>query len=561
VRTKLSIVALALGSVIVLAHPGVSAASSPRRRELHAAGPGASRTSPTTRISLTLTLRLPGSVPLKEYVAAQRVASSPIWLTASEIGRRYGIGDADLRALVSSLAAAHVHVTRIFPQRTALLAEGTARDVERLFHVRLHEFRRPDGVLVRTPSRSPTIPRALVGAVTSVRGLDTTPIYRPASPRPETSARSGGYLKPAQLRQVYEATDLVDGGSTGKGEVVAVASLATLHGDETKKWAKMFTTGPTPDKTVTVAPAPPGVHASDWDADGAGEVALDLEMVRAVAPDATIMNYQTRNDGAGLVRIVDQVVADHRASILSISWGSCEADSSVATDESAYESAEAAGVTVLVASGDQGPYDCLRPDSSNPDMRIAVDYPASSAHVIAVGGATLYLQDQKLFEEAWQDPQSTWGSGGGTSELVDRPSWQSSAVVHDTGAKRLVPDVAGPADNFLNLGVELWNSKTNKVFSGTAGGTSAAAPFWAGAIAITKQYVRARSGADADRNVAQLLYSIADDPTAYRAAFLDVTNGGSTLYPAGTGWDFVTGLGTPRITALATQWVARASGA
>jgi kumamolisin len=92
-----------------------------------------------------------------------------------------------------------------------------------------------------------------------------------------------------------------------------------------------------------------------------------------------------------------------------------------------------------------------------------------------------------------------------------------------------------------------------------AGGTSAAAPFWAGVLAITKQYVRA-NGANADVSVAPLLYSIGADPTAYKAAFFDDTTGGSSLYPAGTGWDFVTGLGTPHVSGLAQQWVARASG-
>ncbi len=549
---------LACVAVIGLAQTGSVAAVTTAARDGSGARP--IRTDPATTIPLTLTLRLPGAAALREYVATQRVASAPTWLTPREIGRRYGLADARLRELVRSLAAAGVHVTQVFPQRTALLAEGAARDVEHLFHVRLDEYRGHGRVLVRKPSRSPTIPSALRSGVTSVRGLDTTPTFRPASSVPRSSARTGGYLTPSDLRQVYEAKDLVDGGSTGRNEVVAVASLATMHGDEATTWAKTYTTSRTPDKTVTVKPAPPGTKSPDWDANGSGEVALDLEMVRAMAPDATILNYQTANDGAGLTRIVDQVVADHRASILTVSWGSCEPQSAIATDEPSYASAEAAGITVLVASGDQGPYGCLRPDSSQADMRIAVDYPASSAHVLAVGGATLYVQDQQLYEEAWQDPLSTWGSGGGTSQAIDRPPWQSSAVAHESGTRRLVPDVAGPADNFLNLSIEVWNPTTGKAFASIAGGTSAAAPFWAGALAIAKQYVRVHSGANADRDVATLVYSIAADPTAYRAAFLDVTQGGNTLYPAGTGWDFVTGLGTPRVTALANQWVARANG-
>jgi subtilase family serine protease len=553
VRTRCATVVLALVVAIGLAAPAAAATA----RAPDAAGVGPIRTDPATTIPLTLTLRLPGEAALQDYVATQRAAPAPTWLTPREIGRRYGLGDARLHALVRSLAGAGVHVTRVFPQRTSLLAEGAARDVERLFRVRLEEFRGHDGKLVRKPSAPPTIPPALRSAVTRVRGLDTTPAFRPASPVPRASARSGGYLTPSDLRQVYEAKDLVDGGSTGKNEVVAVASLATMHGDEATTWAKTYKTTHTPDKTVTVKPAPPGTKSPDWDANGSGEVALDLEMVRAMAPDATILNYQTANDGGGLGRIVDRVVADHRAKILTISWGSCEPQPSVGTDEPTYESAEAAGITVLVASGDQGPYDCLRPDSTQPDMRISVDYPASSAHVLAVGGATLYVQDQKLYEEAWQDPLSTWGSGGGTSQVIDRPPWQSAVVVHDTGNHRLVPDLAGPADNFLNLSIEVWNPSTGQAFASIAGGTSAAAPFWAGALALAKQYVRARSGANADRDVAELVYSIAADPSAYSAAFLDITQGGNTLYPAGTGWDFVTGLGTPRVTALANQWVAR----
>jgi kumamolisin len=555
---KCGLIGLLLITSVVLMVAGPVEAGT-RRGSAANAAVGMSRTPSSAPVFLMLRLQLPGAAALHEYVVAQRAASSPTWLTPPEIGQRYGVSDDDLDAVVRSLTANQVHVTHIFSQRTALLAEGDARDVEHLFGVRLHQYRDSHGALIRVPSAPPTIPAALRPAVTSVSGLDTTPAYRPASRQPRTASANRPWWTPTELRGAFGANALVSQGATGQGEVVAVASLATMHGAETKTWAKSLETSRTPDATITVAPAPPGAKSSKWVADSASEVALDLEMVRAVAPDATILNYQTQNMGDSLERIVDQVVDDHRASIVTISWGSCEAESDLQRGEAAYESAEAAGVTVLAASGDHGPYGCFSADDSTPDMRISVDYPAASAHVLAVGGVTLSYEGEQVSEQAWQDPQSTWGSGGGASTSISRPPWQSPAVVHQRGSTRIVPDIAGPADESLNLITTAWDEKKSQVSYYVASGTSAAAPFWAGVLAITKQYVRAH-GANADVSVAPLLYSIAADPSAYKAAFFDDTTGGSSLYPAGKGWDFVTGLGTPHASGLAQQWVARASG-
>jgi subtilase family serine protease len=303
-----------------------------------------------------------------------------------------------------------------------------------------------------------------------------------------------------------------------------------------------------------VPPAAPTSDQRDWDPDPAIEVALDLEMVRALAPGATILNYSTKNDGSAMTRIVNQVAQDHRASILTMSWGSCELANGperIQNSEPSYAAAEASGVDVFGSSGDVGPYDCNNQNGDTSDRHLSVDYPASSSYVIGVGGTTLLQNGSSLSESVWQEPQSVVGAGGGTSLYLRRPSWQLDSVVHANGDARVVPDVAGPASDLLNLAIGVWYK--DRVIKLVASGTSAASPFWAGSMALVKQYLRANTGGFPDGSLKTLLYQIGDNPTSYAAAFHDTKEGSNEQFSAAPGWDPITGLGSPNISGLAAQ--------
>ena len=564
-RTRFKVAPVVLTALIFS-----TAAASPPQGTRHGPTPGVERpavqglvplgpTPAATTVSLTLLLHFPGIAELQHYIDAQQRAATPDWLTPSQIGERFGLPTDRLDAVVIRLARAGVTVTERFEQRTALLAQASAGAVERLFHVRLQEFRASDGTRVRVPSPSPQIPAELANAISQVQGLDTRPVLRAAGPRPpprttKKQPTTPGFLQPRQLAHDYGADPLSRAGIDGRGEIVAIASLATLHSTEVQVWAKHFHTRTAPDQEITVAPGAPTSSEPGWDADAAIEVALDLEMVRALAPGATLLNYTTSNDSAGLDRIVNQVTQDHRATILTTSWGRCElaeGPAAIQNSEATYAAAQATGIDVFAASGDVGPYDCNDQNGDTTNRFLSVDYPASSAYVIGVGGTTLLVRGNKLSEAAWQEPLGVVGSGGGLSVFVSRPSWQLDGVVHDASLARAVPDVAGPASDVLNLEIGVWAK--GAVVATIAGGTSAATPFWAGATALAKQYLRAHLGRFPDGNLKTLLYVIASRPAAYAAAFHDIRTGSNQLYAAGPGWDFLTGLGSPNISGLASQ--------
>ena len=516
---------------------------------------------PDVTVPLTLVLRFPGQAALAAYLAnPARPVGGPA-LTPAQIGARFGLPDAALDAATARLAAAGIRVTERYDQRTALRAEGSVRAVDRLFHVRLDDYRGPRGTRYRAPFGTPRVPTDLADAVASVQGLDTRPVFAPTDVPAQAGGTGATFVTPQQLDQIYDGSALDRAGFDGQGQTIAVASLATLHGDEFSVWARHFKTSTQPGQTIGVEPAPPRFGQRDWSASDSDEVSLDLEMSRAVAPKATILDYTTENDGDGLERIINQIVQDRRAQIVSVSYGICEPDRGAALlhqYETTFMAAAAAGVDVFAASGDSGPFDCNDSTHSN-DLRQSVNYPASSAYVTAVGGTTLSDQGGSIHEAAWQEPASIAGSGGGRSQFIPRPAWQTASIVHQSGSTRLVPDVAGPASPDFNLLIADFQS--GRTVLETAGGTSAATPFWAAVMARVEQYVRGREGTFPNGSVDALLYQIAANPALDRTSFNDVVSGGNQVFTATSGWDFLTGLGSPNITGLANAFdgVVRAS--
>ena len=139
------------------------------------------------------------------------------------------------------------------------------------------------------------------------------------------------------------------------------------------------------------------------------------------------------------------------------------------------------------------------------------------------------------------------GTGGGVSNLFDRPVWQDRITVDADGDRRLTPDIAAVADP--ETGVKIVFGQ--QVFAG--GGTSLAAPVWAGMTAVMNQYLLANGGRLlGDFN--PLIYEVAEG--ARLPGFRDITLGGNAVNDALPGYDLVTGLGTPRIANLAAYLLA-----
>src|SRR5262249_47929181 len=179
----------------------------------------------------------------------------------------------------------------------------------------------------------------------------------------------------------------------------------------------------------------------------------------------------------------------YKPSVISISWGAAESNwtaQAMNALDAACQSAAALGVTITVASGDNGSSDGVT------DGKNHVDFPASSPHVLACGGTNLQGSGSSITAETvWNAQPQGGATGGGVSNTFALPTWQSGAGVPSptvTSGGRGVPDVAGDADPATGYIIRV-DGKTMVI-----GGTSAVAPLYAGLLALAKQQNRTSAG-------------------------------------------------------------------
>ena len=325
------------------------------------------------------------------------------------------------------------------------------------------------------------------------------------------------------------------------------------------------------------------------------EVALDVESVHSFAPGANILLVTVPTaetlgvQGFPLMMNAEQYVIDnHLASVISQSFASAEDafGSSVALENlrHAYIAAAANGVTVLGSSGDGGTANAKKTPVGQGGSTIpvpTVEWPASDPLVTGVGGTYLCTDPTNTTSRVVESsgPPSRcqanpgvaevgWvAAGGGFSHVFDRPTYQDTLPAGSTpiGAMRGVPDIASEASATTGPLVYDSNGSLGSITNAAGdhggwfiiGGTSVSCPQWAGMVAIADQINGGGLGL-----INPGLYAIGADPARYAADFYDVTTGNNQTdpsipgYPATTGWDPVTGLGTPNAANLLPDLVA-----
>jgi kumamolisin len=263
-----------------------------------------------------------------------------------------------------------------------------------------------------------------------------------------------------------------------------------------------------------------------------GEVMLDIEVAGAIAPAAKIVVYFAPNTDRGFLDAITTAVHDstNQPSVISISWGSSESQwtsQAMTNMDEAFQSAAAMGVTVCVASGDNGSSDGVSDGSNH------VDFPASSSFTLACGGTTLQASNDEIVKETVWNNTGGGSTGGGVSDVFPLPTWQEGFDVPEpkgqTGG-RGVPDVAGDADPSTGYNV-LVDGQT-----AVYGGTSAVAPLWAALVARINGTTGKPIGF-----LNPLIYQQAVETSAFH----DITEGNNGAFSAAEEWDPCTGLGSP----------------
>jgi kumamolisin len=428
--------------------------------------------------------------------------------------------------------------------RRTIVMRGPTNKIEQAFGVTLNEYERK-GKRYHSYEGTLSMTQEHAEPVEAVLGLDNHPaaqphfrIYDHKKKKKPVSAKSGSF-NPPQVAQLYGFPT----GVTGKGQTIGIIELGGGYNasDLSAYFSKLGVAHPKV-KAVSVD----GAANAPGDPNGAdGEVALDIEVAGSIAPGANIAVYFTPNTNRGFIDALTTALHDTAngpPSVISISWGSAESNytaQTLTTFDEACKSAAALGITITVASGDNG--------STDGEKGNHVDFPASSPHVLGCGGTRLTASGTKIAAEiVWNDQPQGGAGGGGVSAVFAVPTWQANAKVPKASTKsggRGVPDVSGDASPETGYNVSF--DGQNEV----VGGTSAVAPLWAALIALLNQQRGSNLGFI--------------NPTIYKNAengFHDITEGTNGAWSAGPGWDPCTGLGSPNGPQLAKILGVPASG-
>jgi len=428
-------------------------------------------------------------------------------------------------------------------------------------------------------------------------------------PPAETDCFSVGRrcFTPASMQASYNLTSLLTAGKDGRGVTVAIIDsfgnpnmASDLENFNTQEGLPQMCGEPTiacgagvpsfqhvywDGKTEVKAP-PAGSHGTNLQARNvwALETSLDVEWVHSIAPMANILNVTTNpaeTEGVqGFPTMMDAeqfVVDNHQATVITQSFGATEqafgSSQSLLNLRHAFVDAAANGVTVFASSGDGGTANVGKSPTKNPITYPfpTVIWPASDPLVTAVGGTYLCTDPITGLTIDSADPPAAcqnnpgvrevgWiDSGGGFSSIFAKPSYQGTLPAGSTaiGSTRGVPDVAYNASS--RTGVLVYDTAPGDATSGlicptlnpcsagwyVVGGTSASSPQWAALTAIADQIAGHGLG-----QINPTLYNLAAG-ASYGTYFYDVTTGNNQTvatipgYPATTGWDPITGLGTP----------------
>jgi len=460
-------------------------------------------------------------------------AAAKAHISRQELGEKHGAHAADIELVEQFAHEYGLTVVSASLAKRRVILHGTAEAMMNAFGTKLecytlpgtsHQFRGRTGTI--------SVPTELAGVVTAVLGLDNRPVAKPHF-RPRQAAPNS--FTPPQVAQLYNFPS----GLTGKGQTVAIIELG--GGYKTADLTAYFKSLGIPAPKVTAVSVDGGANKPGGQADG--EVLLDIEVVGAIAPDASLAVYFAPNTDQGFIDAITDAVHDttRKPSIVSISWGGPEdswTQQSQNAMNAALQDAATVGVTVTVAAGDNGSSDGVT------DGNLHVDFPASSPYALACGGTTLAGSNGKISSEVvWNETANNEGAtGGGVSKVFAIPSYQSSAGVpaqpQANFAGRGVPDISGDADP--STGYQVRIDGQNQVI----GGTSAVAPLWAALVALMNEKLGTPVGF-----LNPKLYGLNN------SAFHDITSGnnddsGLGYYSAKQGWDPCTGLGSPNGTAL-----------
>jgi subtilase family serine protease len=324
---------------------------------------------------------------LDRLIAEQQDRSSANfhkWLSPAEFGRKFGRTPEEVARVKNWLLSQGLKVDRVSNSCTMINFSGTAAAVNVAFQAHMHDYF-VNGRLHHANSVAPSIPgdiADLVAGPVSLSDFHRKPAHIAA--RPDYTSGSTHSLSPGDFAAIYDVNKIYNSlGYNGKGVTIAVTGQAPA---DTKMWREFQTTFGLPSNTINVVVAGQQTPFDNGNGDQE-ESDLDVEWAGAVAPGATI-DFVTESVNELGIDGANQYVVDQKlAPILSCSYDSCELSMGYPNlYTNLWQQAAAEGITVFVACGDNGAYDCT--DGSGNPIK-GVNGMASTPYDVAVGGTSL----------------------------------------------------------------------------------------------------------------------------------------------------------------------------
>ncbi len=384
---------------------------------------------------------------LKQYLRDVHNQGSPSfhkWLTASQVGERFGLAEPELRAVTQWLQSSGLTVNTVSPSSTFIDFSGNARAIRRAFHTEIHHLNVRGKAHLANMS-DPQIPVALAGIVKGVSSLNN---FRPrpqhtairaANAVPAYTSSNGSFMlvAPADLATIYNFNPLFQSGTSGQGQTVLVIEDTNLYtvADWLAFRRRFGLTKRFPEATLSQihpalgtggACADPGANGDDV------EAAVDVEWASAAAPSANIVLASCDNTDfnfGGFVALENLLTGgDAPPPIISISYGDAETDLGSAGNayiNDLYQLAALEGVSLYVSAGDSGA------DGNNSDRQadlatngLNASGFSSTPYNVSVGGTD--YEDTYLGQTGTYWNSANTAAGGSAKSYVPEIPWNDS---------------------------------------------------------------------------------------------------------------------------------------
>jgi subtilase family serine protease len=499
---------------------------------------------------------------LQEYIDSLHDPASPNyhhWATASEFGAAWGAAQTDRGAVVEWLESHGFTVEPMAPGGMTIDFSGTAAQLREAFHTEIH-YLNANGVRHMANMSDPEIPEALAPAVAGIVSLhDFSPRPR-KRPRADYTFTSQGTtsqaMTPGDLAVIYNLKPLFAAGVTGKNQTIAVIEDSDLYkSSDWETFRSTFGLTKYSSGSLTAVHPEPASGANNCRVPGVangddGEAALDAEWASAAAPDAAIevaACASTQATFGGLIALANLVNSKAPPSIVSISYGECEAENGAASNasfNSIYQQAVAEGVSVFVAAGDEGAASCDA-GANGATHGIGVSAYASTSYNVAVGGTD--------FGDTVANTTTAYWSNTNSTTFASARSYVPEIPWNDSCASSLLAGYFGYSTVYGSAGFcgsSAAESNDNLVVAAGSGGPSGCAtgaPASFGVVGGTcKGYAKpswqadvARVPANGVRNIPDISLFAADGVWGHYLVdcWSDIRNGGSSCAGAPSTWD------------------------